>query len=245
MEIFKDQVKDYIKRNKIYIVIFWTYSILMTSVMAGLQAEVPFANLHNYFENNYILITIMLFQSEIMILALIKNSYPKSKMLKHNIKSYFISNVIISVIFSIITFILIASIFYGRIFLSSDLSAYESIYFFGLEITRFDAVTTLKIISYPLSVLLAITALSNLLCLIPELWTKICLALIVAFFIFSLWKKTFAVTTVTSIFEMNNSSYLITIGVSIIAILIFIVEWVIMQKNYTIRDLIQENGYSQ
>jgi len=213
----------------------------MTSVMAGVQADVPFVDIYNYFENNYIIIVIMLFQSVIMILSLIKNSYPRAKMLKQNINSYFISNVIISVIFSLVTFIFVITTFYVRLSLYNDLSSYKSIYFFGIEVSKFNGITTLKILLYCLSSLLAITALSNMLGLLTKLWTKISLGILTVFFIMSLWKKTFAVTSFSYIFEMNRSSYLITFGIFLVAILIFAVDYRLVQKRFIISNLAEEN----
>ena len=241
MKIFKEQVKDYVVRNKIYLIIFWIYTMIMTSVMAGVQADIPFTNLRNYFDNNHIIIIIMIFQCGIMILALIKNSYPRSKMLKQNIKSYFVSNVIISIGFSLITSILIIGIFYVRILFSNDLSSYGNLYFFGLEINKLSPVSILKIISYCVSILLAIVALSNLLCLLAKLWTRVSLVIVTVLFILSIWKKDFVVTTVTSIFQANSSVYLITLGVFIVAILIFAIDFMIMRKNYIANTSALEN----
>ena len=233
MEALKIQVKCYLDKNKIYITLFLIYVAVMISIMAGTQSEIPFNNVQNFFENNHVIINILMLQATILVLGFFRNNI--SHMIESGFtkKRAYVGNIINSILFSVISSIFIVGVFCITIaVLNGNSSSIRNldIYYFGLEVYGINFNSVIKMLMYTFAACIAVMALSNLLALGSKIWSFAFVSGLIALFTFNLFKKSLIVNVVSRFFQWYKAPYIIGIILAVTAIVLFFIGWFLTIK---------------
>lgn len=224
MEALKIQIKCYLDKNKIYITLFLIYVAVMISIMAGTQSEVSFNNVENFFDNNHVIINILMLQATILVLGFFRNNI--SHMIENGFTKgrAYVGNIINSILFSVISSIFIVAVFCITIVvLNGNSSAIKSldIYYFGLEVYGININSIIKMISLTFAACIAVMALCNLLALGSKIWSVIFAGALIALFTFNLLQKSLIVNVVSRFFQWYQAPYVICIALIAASVVLF------------------------
>jgi len=233
MEALKIQIRCYLNKNKLYMILFLLYMAVMIGIMANMQTEVPFANVQNFFYNNHIIINILMLQGIILVLNFFRNNI--SYMAEQGVskgKAY-IGNIVNSILFSIISSIFIVGVFCITIIVASGNSSVIKgidIYYFGLEIYGINLHSFVKMVLFTFAAFMMVMAICNLLALGSRIWTFAFGSMLTILFAVSIWKKSFIVTAVSHFFQWYKAPYYLSLILVITAIVLFLLGWFFVRK---------------
>ena len=235
MEAVKIQIKCYLDKNKIYMTLFLIYVAVMISIMAGTQSEVPFSNVKNFFDNNHVIINILMLQATILVLGLFRNNIAHMIEKGFTKNRAYIGNIINSVLFSIISSIFIVAVFCITIAVlngSSSSIRNLDIYYFGLEVYGINFNSIVKMITLTFAACIVVMSVCNLLALASQKWSLAFTVGLIGIFTFNLFQKSFIVNMVSRFFQWYQAPYVICIGLIVSSVVLFAVGASLLNFNF-------------
>lgn len=234
MKQFCIQLKVYIHKNKIWLLLLAAYTTIMISIMGKVQSDVPFISMHNFFYTEGIVIIIFIVQSALLISTFFKNAAKTDCRFENGNLKYALNNIAISIIFSITGAVFMAGVFLLAMFLYNH-NYFKNfnntnIYYFGIYFKGISIKNIVQMIIYTFSANMVIMSVSNLLSYLEKKWHYLLSGLMVFFLLVCMLIRQKTSIVISRFFEVYGSPYSLSIVLILITVGILTLNYIVIGK---------------